>query len=172
MLAFRPRRHRSDVAGGPEPRHRLASFAIVTDHRQQEFNGILNHVRSWAAGRSQIAAVALVGSWARNEQRMDSDVDIVVLATDTEVFVRDEGWIADATPDQAVLVKTAEWGVLVERRLLLASGIELEFGFVAPSWASTAPIDPGTLRVVANGCRPIHDPNGRIAALIKAAEDL
>lgn len=71
-----------------------------------------------------------------------------------------------------MLVKTAEWGALVERRLLLASGIEIEFGFVAPSWASTAPIEPGTLRVVANGCGPIHDPNGRIAALIEAAEDL
>lgn len=52
---------------------------------------------------------------------MDSDVDLVVLTTNTEIH--DEGWIAEAAPPGAELVNTADWGALVERRVVLTSAL-------------------------------------------------
>jgi hypothetical protein len=36
-------------------------------------------------------------------------------------------------------------------------------------WAATDPIDPGARRVVTDGMRILHDPDGRLAALAAAA---
>jgi hypothetical protein len=51
---------------------------------------------------------------------------------------------------------------------VLQSGFEIEFGFAAPSWASTEPLDAGTARVVRDGCLPLHDPSGALELLIAA----
>ena len=43
--------------------------------------------------------------------------------------------------------------------------------FVSPVLAgptSTAPVDPGTRRVVEDGLRVVHDPRGLLAALLSA----
>ena len=113
----------------------------------------------WARGREDVAAVALVGSWARGTAREDSDVDLVVL-TDTD----DEGWIGELVPG-AELVRRGNWGAIEERRVRLPSGLEVEIGIGRPSWASTDPLDDGTRRVVEAGFRPLHDPRGLLAAL-------
>jgi len=39
----------------------------------------------------------------------------------------------------------------------MASGFEIEFGFVDPAWACTEPVDPGTHRVVSDGCVALYD---------------
>jgi predicted nucleotidyltransferase len=46
--------------------------------REQEVDALLGAVRGWAAGRADLHAVALVGSWARGRANADSDVDIVL----------------------------------------------------------------------------------------------
>ena len=68
---------------------------------------------------------------------MCSDVDIVVLTARTARYLADDGWVAGAVGPDAELVRTEEWGPLTERRVRLASGMEVEFGFVEPSWAAT-----------------------------------
>jgi hypothetical protein len=45
----------------------------------------------------------------------------------------------------------------------------VEFGVVSPAWASTAPLDDGTRRVVADGLQALYDPDGLLAELVKAA---
>jgi hypothetical protein len=42
-------------------------------------------------------------------------------------------------------------------------------GIAEPAWAATNPVDPGTRRVVTDGLRILHDPDGRLAALAIAA---
>jgi hypothetical protein len=60
-------------------------------------------------------------------------------------------------------------GPLTERRLQLEGGLEVEVGLTEPAWAATDPVDPGTRRVVTDGMRILHDPDGRLAALAAAA---
>ena len=48
------------------------------------------------------------------------------------------------------------------------SGLELEIGITATAWAATAPVDPGTRRVVTEGIRVLHDPEHLLAGLVRA----
>ena len=128
-------------------------------------------MRSWAQRRTDIQAVGLAGSWARGAQRPDSDADFVVLTAATEYYELGTEWIADALLLQAPVVRTRRWGPVIERRVLLPSGFELEFGFADPSWAQAAPVDSGTARVVGDGFRVLHDPHGILARLVEAVRE-
>ena len=97
---------------------------------------------------------------------MDSDLDLVILTVDKRRYATDDGWLQGAVGKQGEIVRTQEWGPLTERRAVLQSGFEIEFGFVSPSWASTEPLDAGTARVVSDGCLPLHDPSGAFELLI------
>lgn len=122
---------------------------------------------AWAAEREDVAAVALVGSWARGAARANSDLDLIVLTHEPAPYVEGDGWIEDLAAG-ACLVRTGDWGAIVERRLRLPSGLEVEVGFGRPSWAAAAPVDPGTRRVVRDGLRPLFDPDGLLRELAAA----
>ncbi len=124
-------------------------------------------VKVWARTRPDIVGVVLVGSWARDEARPDSDIDVLVL-TKSSTYVDEVDWLNDALPGGAALVRTARWGSLVERRVLRPDGLEVEFGFVDPSWAEADPIDEGTARVIGDGHRIWYDPSGLLAELAAA----
>ena len=98
---------------------------------------------------------------------MDSDIDVVVL-THASHFIETDDWVVKAFNGPADLVRTADWGALIERRVELPSGLEIEFGFAKPSWADIAPVDPGTERVVTDGCDVWYDPNGLPSRLLVA----
>jgi len=70
--------------------------------------------------------------------------------------------------DSKPIVRTQDWGALTERRVRIASGLEIEFGFASPSWAATDPIDPGTVKVVRRGCTLILDESALFERLIDA----
>ena len=118
----------------------------------------------WAAGRPDVHALALVGSRAGGAQRRDSDVDLVLLTEDVERYVLHDDWAAGLGP----IVATRRWGALTERRIRLASGIELDVGIAPPKWARINKVDGGTRRVVRDGMRILHDPRGTLAALRQA----
>ena len=50
--------------------------------RADEVRLLLATLREWAEGRPDVVAVVLVGSWARGDARMDSDVDVELLTED------------------------------------------------------------------------------------------
>ena len=49
-----------------------------------------------------------------------------------------------------------------------ASGLEVELDVGTPAWASVDPVDPGTRKVVSDGMRVLHDPDGLPAGLVEA----
>jgi hypothetical protein len=58
---------------------------------------------------------------------------------------------------------------LIERRICLASGFELEFNFVTASWALDRPVHPSTAAMLTAGCVAVVDPHELIAGLIAAS---
>src|SRR6202012_3270690 len=100
----------------------------------------------------------LAGSWARDEPRMTSDVNLVVLTDDVAPYVADTDWVLAAVGQVGRIVRTQAWGPLVERRVELPSGFLVEFGFAPTSWAGVDPLDAGTARVVADGFTVLDDP--------------
>lgn len=145
--------------------------AIVTPDRASECVRVVRSVAEWAAEQRDIVGVAIVGSWAREQARMDSDLDLVILTDDRERYLSDGAWARAVLGEPAELIRTQRWGPLTERRVALPSGLEIEFGFVPPGWASVDPVDPGTARVVADRCSPLLDPQGAFTRLISAVGD-
>ena len=137
--------------------------------RRREVEALLERASAWSSAREDVAALALVGSWARDAARSDSDVDLVVLTHEPASLTEREDWIEGLAPG-ATLARTADWGAVVERRLLLPSGLEVDVAVGLPSWADAAPVDPGTRRVVEDGLRVLDDPRGLLAALVSACE--
>jgi predicted nucleotidyltransferase len=134
--------------------------------RAAEAAGVVERVARWAAGRSDVVGLLLVGSYARDAARFDSDVDLVLLTTERGVYLADDGWGAGLGLGE--LVRTQRWGVITERRFRTSSGLEVEVGVGEPGWASVDPVDPGTRRVVTDGARILHDPRGALGALLVA----
>jgi uncharacterized protein len=139
---------------------------VVSAARAEEVEAVLRRVTGWAARRPDVRALALVGSWAYGRPREDSDVDLVLLTTAPSAYVDDDGWLPEL--DAVRLVRTATWGPVTERRVALPSGLEVELGIATPAWASVEPLDDGTRRVVTDGLRALHDPDGLLAAVSSA----
>jgi predicted nucleotidyltransferase len=123
---------------------------------------LLAVVCEWARSEPRVAAVALVGSWARGAARPDSDVDLVVLTPSPDDFLRDAGFAGRFGRVERSSVE--DFGRVTSLRVHYAGGRELEFGFATPDWAAT-PLDEGTRRVAAGGLRALHDPCGLLDAL-------
>ncbi len=142
----------------------------MTPERTAEVGRICSHIAAWAEARPDVIGAALVGSWARGEATPASDVDVVVLVTDPATYVETTGWVDDVADPAGggELVATRDWGAITERRVRLDSGLEIEFGFGEPSWAATAPVDPGTGRVVTDGCQVLFDRDGTLERLLAA----
>ncbi|MGN6472932.1 MAG: nucleotidyltransferase domain-containing protein [Mycobacteriales bacterium] len=132
-----------------------------------QVSDVLSAVDVLVTAVSGITAVALVGSWARDEGRAGSDIDLIVLAEVPQNMLQDTDWFAALGRD-AQLVAARDFGAIQERRLRLPNGLEIEVGIGRPDWASTDPLDQGTAAVVRDGLVPIFDRDGVLADLIRA----
>lgn len=142
---------------------------MVSATRTAECQDVLSSAKKWAESESSVIALGLIGSWARGDQNIASDVDLLVLTPHKLTFTDTDAWVEAAIGQSVPVVRRAEWGALTERRLRLPSGFEVEFGFVEPSWANAEPIDAGTAQVARDGgLSPLYDPEGLLATLVKA----
>ena len=128
-------------------------------------------VANWARSRPDVLGLSVVGSYARGTARPDSDLDLMLFARDPATLHADQVWpgaIAwDRAGRQLLSWRDAEYGVVWSRHMRLAGGPEVEMGIGPQTWAATAPVDPGTFRVVAEGCRVLLDPFHHFSALIR-----
>src|SRR5262249_41327347 len=138
----------------------------MDDARAAEVGALLERLETWAKQQRDVRALALVGSWAYDEPRSASDVDIVLLTHSPSSYIEHGDWL------QALgaisVIRTRSWGAITERRLAFTSGLELEIGIGTPAWASIHPVDAGTRRVVADGMRVLYDPDCLLADLAAA----
>lgn len=94
-------------------------------------------------------------------------MDLVVLTDKPERYVGSDDWLG--TFGAVSVVRRQEWGAyLTEVRLQRASGLEVEVGVTATAWAATSPVDPGTRRVITDGVRVLHDPEGLFTTLVRS----
>lgn len=119
---------------------------------------------TWATGRPEVRAVALVGSHARGAARPDSDVDLILLAERPEDLTENVEWLNGFGRVRRLAVEN--WGRVTSLRAWYASGLEVEFALARAEWA-TAP-DVGTRRVVADGLRVLLDRDGVFERLADA----
>jgi hypothetical protein len=134
---------------------------------------IIQVVLAWATAQPKIRAVAVVGSRARGGGRPDSDIDLMLLATDPDGFRADTTWVGQIDW-HAIDIRPRKWqdeeyGTAWSRRVWLADRRwQVELTFASLSWANTDPPDSGTRRVISDGCRILHDPDELSSRLCEA----
>lgn len=95
---------------------------------------------------------------------MGSDVDIVFLTDDVERHLDLLDFVSEIAP-RSRLVRAMQWGWMHEYRVCLPSGLVVEFGLTTPAWVDE-PIDPGSARVVTDGCRILYDDQGLVSTAL------
>ncbi|MFV9505163.1 MAG: nucleotidyltransferase domain-containing protein [Oscillochloridaceae bacterium umkhey_bin13] len=137
---------------------------------------LLNGMTTWFQERPGVVAIALVGSHARGTARPDSDLDLVLLVDDPQVYLHDQAWLTSLVVDtlnaSVISFQDEDYGALWSRRVFMSLGHEVEFGFASPSWAATEPLDPGTRQVVQDGCRVLYDPHGMLTRVLSRRSSL
>jgi predicted nucleotidyltransferase len=128
----------------------------------------IRQLKAWAATQDEIDAIALVGSHARGTACPDSDVDLVILTADPSGFLDDLQWANTfGTPMRR---DHEDYGAVQSIRVHFMDGLEVEFGFASPAWASTNPAAAGTIGVVRNGFAILFDRNARLHKLLTAVQ--
>ncbi len=131
-----------------------------------EADSVLAALASWARNREDVESIILVGSYARGAERVDSDIDVVLLVSDVALLLADDAWLDTLVPGAAE-IRREVWGPVTERRMLLPSGLIVEFGITTAAWAAV-PLDAGTARVLGDGARVVYDPRDVAATALDA----
>ncbi|MFZ0158532.1 MAG: nucleotidyltransferase domain-containing protein [Kineosporiaceae bacterium] len=131
----------------------------VNEARLREVDAIVSRVRQLSTSRADVQAAVVVGSYAYGRPNKDSDIDFVLAVTDRTPWLSDEAWVSQVLGERLQPVREQDWGPLRERRFRTGSGFEVEFGLVTSQWFAT-PVDPGTARVLTDGCLVIADGAG------------
>jgi predicted nucleotidyltransferase len=127
------------------------------------YQDFLLAVKNWALEEQSIESILLVGSYARNEQRADSDIDLVIITSSKNSFIEHPGILKRF----GVIVKQdiEYWGACTSIRVWYENSFEIEFGFVEPSWIDE-PLDKGTYRTLRDGYQVILDKPGYFQKLV------
>jgi predicted nucleotidyltransferase len=137
-----------------------------------EANAIVSAVTNWAAKRSDIRAMALVGSWARGNPHRISDIDLLLLSDRVDEYRCSQEWLTEIDFGGAGYrldsSESATYGVVWSRHVHLLPAAEVELAFSECSWAQSEPVDCGTRGVVKDAFQIIFDKDGMLSKLISA----
>ena len=119
-----------------------------------KINQFLSDVSQWASSQSDIQALALVGSYARNAAKETSDVDLVLITTDSNLYLNDPSWVQQFGTVSKQQIE--DYGLLISIRTWYTDGREVEDGITDERWAA-APLEEGTRRVIADGMQILFE---------------
>lgn len=125
-------------------------------------SAFLEAFNRWASSQTDVKAIALVGSYARDAAIEDSDVDLLILTTNVDKYINDRSWISLFGEDLECRVE--DWGKVTSLRAFYKGGLEVEYGFTTPDWARR-PMDSGSLRVVSDGMKILFDAQNILSAV-------
>lgn len=118
----------------------------------------------WAESQKEILGVLLVGSYARNSARQDSDIDLVIITDQPEIYLEDDKWIKNFGKVREIIEE--DYKMVQARRVFYDNGLEVEYGITTPEWAKVNPIDLGTRKVISDGTKILLDKNGIFELLL------
>ncbi len=133
-------------------------------------NKFITEFTKWAEGQREILGILLVGSYAKNTARPDSDIDLVIITGQPEVYLEDDKWIKGFWEVKEIIKE--DYKMIQGRRVFYGNGLEVEFGITTPEWAEANPVDPGTERIVKDGAKIILDRDGVLGLLVNKINKL
>jgi len=124
---------------------------------------MIEAVIEWWKGYPGAIAAALVGSYARGNPSANSDIDLILLSENPKLLLEETSWVRQFGSPSSV--SSEDWGDVTSVRVRYPD-CEVEFGLAGAAWASD-PADPGVGRVVRQGIRILHDPEGILGARVE-----
>lgn len=119
-----------------------------------EIEPFLRRVSNWAFTRSDVLALAVVGSYARGTATPASDLDLVMICTRPAQYIQDMDWVHQFGEVEKQLVE--DYGLLTSLRIWYSGGPEVEFGLADERWAAL-PLDEGSRWVIEDGMRVLFE---------------
>ena len=126
----------------------------------------LNEVVSWGSKQDLVLGISLVGSYARNTARPDSDVDLVILANNPNKLLNHSEWLSQF--GEFVSKQHEDYGLVQSIRVFYQDGLEVEYGITTLEWTKTKPVDSETYKVVTDGMQILYDPKKAFKHLLDA----
>jgi len=123
----------------------------------------------WAYKEFAIEAIVLVGSFARGTQKIDSDIDLIILTSDKQSYV--ENPIVFSVLGEIDEINIETYGECTSVRVWYKSGLNVEFGIVSLKWVDI-PLDEGTQQVLSGGYKILVDKTDLFAPIKTIIPDL
>jgi predicted nucleotidyltransferase len=137
---------------------------LLTPNRQQ-VQQFLSDFTRWAANQPGILAVALVGSYARNQATDASDVDLVIIASEPETYLQDTRWAQHF--GTISLQQMESYGKVTSLRVCYSGGHEIEYGITDDMWPAL-PLDEGTTKVISGGVQILFERGSILSRLSRS----
>lgn len=116
----------------------------------------IKQVKKWMVKQKEIKAAILIGSYARGEERSDSDVDFIIVVDDVNKWISDINWVKSFGRLLSVTVEQFE--EVQALRVHYQDTNELEFGFVTEEWLQKPYVD-ATKEAIDSGMIVLLDRN-------------
>ncbi len=111
-------------------------------------------IQQWLKGENEILGALLIGSYARGDQREDSDIDLIFVVEDPKAWIETTQWVKRFGP---VMSHTQElYEEVMALRVYYKDNVEIEFGFVEKTWLSK-PIKETTREALNGGYKILFD---------------
>lgn len=91
-------------------------------------------VKDWLKKRNDIDLALLIGSYARGEEREDSDVDLIFVVDDPKKWLTETNWVKHFGPVMSMTTEVFE--EIQALRVYYKDDVEMEFGFTTDKWLS------------------------------------
>jgi predicted nucleotidyltransferase len=114
----------------------------------------IHSITGWALTQSDIQAIALVGSYARDAATEDSDVDLVMVVDHPGKYLENNEWARQFGSIERQQIE--HYGLVTSLRVWYASGREVEYGITTRHWAAM-PLDKGTQGVIDDGMEVLFE---------------
>lgn len=114
----------------------------------------LDKIKKYAEENDMINAVVLVGSYARGEEREDSDVNLTIISTTPKLLLEDKKFVENF--GKVMKSQEESYGLVTSIRVWYEDNLEVDFRITSPLWISR-PLDEGTLKVLKDGYKVILD---------------
>jgi len=125
-------------------------------------NKFFQNVTRWSAAQVDILALALVGSHARGTASDTSDIDLVFITLDPQIYLNNFDWVEQF--GKIAKTQIESYGLVTSIRVWYCDGLEVEYGFTDKSWVAE-PLDAGTCQVIHDGLRILFERNNILSSI-------
>lgn len=129
---------------------------------------ILDKLVDIVSPQCNVKGIILLGSYARGDNRNNSNVNVTIIALNPSEFFKENSWIEHF--GKIFLLNKGE-NDIISLRIACIEEIQMHLNIVPLTWAETDPIDPETLKVILDGVRVLWDPDNLLHKLISFCQN-